>query len=87
MPTPIKNDPLASTSTPDNAQPTVEQTSPTPPPSTSQPPELTHFIMPGTFNNDDQIILIVDSKVQPPFLATSPSQSSTCSSLSEYSTP
>ena len=87
MPTPIENDPPASTSTPLTAQPNVEQTSPTPPTSTSQLPELTHFVMPGTFNDDDQITSIVDSKVQPPSPAISPPQSSTSSSLSESSTP
>ena len=86
-PTPIENDSPASTSTPLTAQPNVEQTSPTPPTSTSQPPELTHFVMPGTFNNDDQITSIVDSKVQPPSPAIPPPQSSTSSSLFESSTP
>ena len=86
MPTPIENDPPASTSTPLTAQPNVEQTLPTPPTLTSQPPELTYFVMPGTFNDDDQITSIVDSKVQPPSLASPPPQSSTSSSLSESST-
>ena len=43
--------------------------------------------MPGTFYNDDQITLIVDSKVQPPSQAIPPPQSSTSSSLSESTTP
>ena len=73
MPTQIENDPPASTSTPPTAQPTVEQTSPTPPTSTSQLPELTRFVMPSTFNDDDQITLIVDSKVQLSSLAISSS--------------
>ena len=43
--------------------------------------------MPDTFNDDNQIISIVDSKVQPPSLAIPPPQSSTSSSLSKSSTP
>ena len=43
--------------------------------------------MPSTFNDDNEIISIVDSKVQPPSPAIPPPQRSTSSLLSECSIP
>src|SRR5258706_3660095 len=89
-PTTIEIDSPTSTSTPPANLPTVEQSSSTPPTSTSQPPDFTHFVMPGTFNDDDQITSIVDSKVQPSSSITPPPpspQSSSSSKLPEQQTP